>query len=312
MIAVMYSNYSPSPAHLARLGSMAGTGRVKVADSAQKALEIAAETEVVLGHRYLRQILPAAQRLRWVQTTAAGVDQLPWESLRKRGIVLTRNIQNSRAVAHHVLAMAWALLRRVPECATAQHRHIWTATPDLLPLPLPLPRTALVLGLGAIGLCAAQLLRGLGLYVRGTSLSGTKTQRQGCDQFVSADAWREYLPDTDVLVLAMPDTEATRKSIGAKELAAMPGHAVLVNVARAGLVDLDALIAALHAGQLGGAALDVMDPLPDASAHVWDTPNLLLTPKLAAYHPDMQTDFETFAEAQVARYLAGEMLHNLV
>lgn len=308
MITVMYSNYAPSPAHLARLEAMAGAGRVHVADSESAALAMAGETEIVLGHRYLRQILPDAHRLRWVQTTAAGVDHLPWEILRERGIVLTRNTQNSRAVAHHVLALTWALLRRLPETADAQRHRVWAAPPAMLPLP----RTAMVLGLGAIGLCTADLLRGLGLYVRGTSLSGTEAQRQGCDQFVSADNWREYLPETDVLVLAMPYTESSRRAIGEPELAALPKHAVLVNIARAGLLDLDALIAALQAGRLGGAALDVMDPLPDAESPAWCTPGLMLTPKVAAYHPDMQADFEAFVEAQVERYLAGRPLHDLV
>lgn len=308
MITVMYSNYTPSPAHLARLEAMVGPGRVNVADSESTALTLAGETEIVLGHRYLRQILPEAHRLRWVQATSAGFDHLPWEILRERGILFSRNTRNSRAVAHHVLALIWSLLRRLPETMDAQRRHVWAAPPVMLPLP----RTALVLGLGATGLCIVKLLRGLGLYVRGTSLSGTEAQRLGCDQFLSADIWRAYLPETDILVLAMPYTDSTRGCIGERELAALPDHAVLVNIARAGLLDLGALIAALQAGRLGGAALDVMDPRPEASAPVWDTPGLLLTPGVAAYHTDMQADFEAFAEAQVERYLTGKSLHCVV
>lgn len=305
MITVMYSNYTPSPAHLSRLEAMVGEGRVHVADSESTALALASETEIVLGHRYLRQILPEAHRLRWVQTTAGGIDHLPWKILSERGILLSRSTQNSRAVAHHVLALAWALLRRLPDTIDAQRRHEWGVPPAMLPLP----RTAMVLGLGAIGLCTARLLRGMGLYVRGTSLSGTEAQRRGCDQFVPADTWREYLPETDILVLAVPYTDATRGSVGKRELAALPKHAVLVNVARAELLDLDALMAALQARRLGGAALDVMNPLPDAASPVWGTPGLLVTPKVAAYHPNMQADFEAFAESQVERYLAGESLH---
>ena len=307
MITLMYSNYRPSPAHIARLETMAGSGRVHVADSEAAALALAGETEIVLGQRYLRQILPVAKRLRWVQTTAAGIDQLPWEALRERGILLTRNTLNSQAIAHHTLAMIWALLRRLPETMDAQRRHEWSAPPAMLPLP----RTALVLGLGAIGLGIARLLRGVGLYVRGTSLSGTEAQRLGCDQFVSVDTWRDFLGDTDILVLAMPYSRSTSRSVGQRELAALPNHAVLVNVARAGVLDLDALISTLNAGGLGGAALDVMDPQPAPSDPVWDAPGLLLTPKVAAYHPDMQDDFEAFAEAQVKRFLAGQPLHCL-
>lgn len=304
MITLMYSNYAPSPRHLAQLETLAAGGSVVVADCEATARAAAGETEIILGHRYLRQTLPEAHRLRWVQTSAGGFDHLPWEILQQRGIILTRNTLNSAAIAHHVLALTWALLRRLPVTCAAQQRHVWTTPPEMLPVP----RTALVLGLGAIGIRIAGLLRGVGLFVRGTSLSGTAEQRLACDQFVGAAAWRAYLPETDVLVLAMPLTEQTRGVVGAAELAALPCHAVLINIARAGLLDLAAVLTALQSKQLGGAALDVLEPQPEPTSPLWETPGLLLTPKVAAYHPGMQADFELFVEAQVERYVKREPL----
>jgi phosphoglycerate dehydrogenase-like enzyme len=300
----MYSNYAPSHEHLARLEAMVGDGKVHVAHDTESAIAFAKTSEIVFGHRYLRQILPVADRLRWVQTTAGGVDQLPWQELRERCILLTRNTLNSQAIAHHSVALAWALIRRLPETFSAQTQRIWAPPPAMLPIP----RTAMVLGLGSVGLNTVKLLRGLGLRVLGTSLSGTDTQRQACDQYVSHHAWRNHLHEVDLLVLAMPYTELTHKCVGKTELAALPAHAVLVNIARAGLLDMEALISALNAGKLGGAALDVMDPLPEPTDNVWETSNLLLTPKVSAYHPQMQAAFENFAEAQLERYLAGEPL----
>jgi len=308
VIMVMYSNYAPSVDHIRRLEEIARAGCVVVAGSEAEALAHAGSTQIVLGHRYLRQVLPQAPDLRWVQTTAAGFDQLPAPELHRRGITLTRNPLNARAISQHALALAWALLRRLPLAMQAQSRGEWAA-----PFPmLPLPRTALVLGLGTTCAHVAALLRGTGLHVRGTDKAGTRAQRQACDEFLDAGHWRDALAHTDILVLALPLDESTRECIGESELALLPRHAVVVNVARAGLVALPALVAALRAGRIGGAALDVLDPVPAVDDPLWTTPNLLMTPKVAAFHPGMQEDFEAFAEAQVRRFLAGASLEAIV
>jgi phosphoglycerate dehydrogenase-like enzyme len=308
VITLMYSNFAPSADHVRRLQELAGGGRVAVAASEDDALAFAQATQIVLGHRWLRQLLPHAPGLRWVQTTAAGYDQLPWLELARRGITLTRNPMNSASIAHHAVALAWALLRRLPDAVRAQSAGRWAAPFAMLPLP----RTALVLGLGAIGMQVARLLRNLGLYVRGTSNSGSSAQRKACDEFVDAGHWREALRDTDILVLALPLDETTRGCIGARELAALPAHAVLVSIARDGILDRSALLDALRSGRIGGAGLDALDPIPAAADPLWTTPNLLITPKVSAYHPDMQEKFEAFAELQTRHFLSGTPLEAVV
>ena len=308
MITLMYSNFAPSADHVRRLQELAGSDRVAVAASEDDALAYAPSTQVALGHRWLRQLLPHAPGLSWVQTTAAGYDQLPWAELARRGVTLTRNPMNSASIAHHAVALAWALLRRLPDAVLAQSTGRWAAPFAMLPLP----RTALVLGLGAIGMQVSRLLRGLGLHVRGTSNTGSTSQQEGCDEFVAASRWRDELPDTDILVLALPLDETTRGCIGARELAALPVHAVLVSIARDGLIDRPALLDALRSGSIGGAGLDALDPIPAADDPLWTTPNLLITSKISAYHPDMQQKFEAFAELQTRRFLSGAPLEAVV
>jgi phosphoglycerate dehydrogenase-like enzyme len=308
VITLMYSNYAPSADHVRRLEDLAGRGQVHVAASEADALAHAASTQVVLGHRYLRQLLPDAPALRWVQTTAAGYDQLPWRELAERGIVLTRNPLNALSIAHHAVSLAWALLRRLPQAMQAQSRGVWASPFSMLPLP----RTALVLGLGTVGMHTANLLRGLGLRVRGSARSLTNARQQACDEFVDTDHWRDALADTDILVLALPLTETTRHCIGERELDLLPEHSILINVARAALVDLPELVDALRDGRIGGAALDVLDPVPGPDDRLWTTPNLLITPKVAAFHPGMQEEFEAFAEAQVRRFLSDAPLEAVV
>jgi len=308
VILLMYSNYVPSADHVRRLEDIAGAGSVAVTRSDSDALACAASAEIVLGHRYLRQLLPHAPRLRWVQTTAAGVDQLPWQELEKRGVVLSRNPLNAGSIAHHAISLAWALLRRLPPAMHDQADGVW-GPPAVM---LPLPRTALVLGLGAVGTQVAKLLCGLGLRVRGCDREPTGARIQACDEFLDTDHWRDALADTDILVLAVPLDDRTRHCIGARELARLPEHALVINIARAGVVDMAALVDALRSGAIGGAGLDVLDPVPAADDPLWTTPNLLITPKVAAHHPGMQADFEAFAEAQTRRFLSGAPLEAVV
>lgn len=300
----MYSNFAPGADHVARLQEMAGAGDVRVVRDEAGAIAAAPLTQVVFGHRWLRQLLPHAPALRWVQTSAGGYDQLPWQELRARGVVLTRNPANSEAIAQHALALAWALQRRLPQAFAAQARGEW-ASPFAM---LAAPRQALVLGLGAIGSEIARLLRGLGVRVRGCARRAGAAHSAACDEFVAAEHWCDALADTDLLVVALPLDATTRGCIGARELAALPAHALVVNVAREAIVERAALVDALRAGRLGGAATDLLDPVPPPDDPLWTTPNLLITPKVAAYHPDLQSRFEAFAEAQLRRWLAGEPL----
>src|SRR5262249_15013765 len=137
---------------------------------------------------------------------------------------------------------------------------------------LPLPRTALVLGLGTIGSEIARLLRGLGLHVRGCARSATPAQRHACDEFVDSAHWRDLLGATDLLMLALPLDATTRGCIGTREFAAMPPHAIVVNVARDAVIERAALVAALREARIGAAALDVLDPVPPSDDPLWTTP----------------------------------------
>jgi len=310
MILVMYSNFLPSDRHKAALADL-GRGRmVHVAQDEADAVAHAPHAEIILGHRYLRQVLPRAQRLRWVQSTAGGIDILQAPELLQQQISVSRNPIHSAVIAQHALAMAWALLRRIPEATLFQAKGKWAA-PSLL-LPLPLPRTAHVMGLGEIGKEICRLLRALGIKVRGTARSGSLEQRAVCDEFIPFDDWRCALGDSDLCFIALPLTSTTRGIMGAAEIEQLPPHAVIVNIARGQIMDMHALTTALRAGKLGGAAVDVFDPIPASDSSLWHTPHLLITPKMSSYHPGMQEQTELFIEKQVARYMQGEPLLHVV
>lgn len=308
MILLMYSNFAPSRDHLERLAELSGGMQVCPAQSEEEAVALAPKAEIILGHRYLRQSLAHATNVRWVQSTAAGMDAIITPVLLQRGPVLTRSTVASHAVAFHAFSMAAALVRSLPECIGKQ-KSARLSRPENL---LPFPKKTMILGLGEIGRAIADLMRGMGMRVVGVARTSSVVKEECCDELVVGNGWRNHLKDADILFVSLPLSPETRGIINADVIAALPSHAVIVNVGRGGCMDWPTASGALEKGELGGLAVDAIDDLPEASDPVWRRDNFLLTPKIAALHPGFQKDLEGFIESQVGRYFRGEPLLNAV
>jgi phosphoglycerate dehydrogenase-like enzyme len=167
----------------------------------------------------------------------------------------------------------------------------------------------LILGLGDLGRAIARVLRPFGAHVIGVRRSAEPVPE--VDRTLPVSALREALPAANILIIAASLTADTRGLIGAPELALLPRGSYVVNVARGGLLDEAALIAALQSGHLAGAALDVFErePLPPESP-LWSMPNVIVTPHAAA-HTEATDDraVDLFA-ANLRRFLDGEPLVN--
>jgi phosphoglycerate dehydrogenase-like enzyme len=300
----MYSNFVPSAAHLRRLHDAAPGREVAVCGSEADALRLAGDAEVFLGHRYLRQSVPHAPRLRWVQSTAGGLDHVVSRPLIERAVKITRCNVNADSVALHAVTLLLAMVRCLPEAVLAQARGEWAAPFAMLELP----RRAAVLGMGPIGRAIAAHLQGLGVEVIGVARHADAEAARSCAQLCVDGSWRALLHSVDACMIALPLTRLTRGLVDRSALAALPDHALVVNVGRGAVLDVTALAERLHAGRLGGAALDVLDEPPSAGDPLWTVPRLLITPKVASYHPAMQARIEAFVEAQLGRYVRGEPL----
>jgi phosphoglycerate dehydrogenase-like enzyme len=146
-------------------------------------------------------------------------------------------------------------------------------------------------------------------------LAVTRTGREvdGAHESLSADHLDAVWPRSDVVVLAAPATPGTRHLIGAAELEALPADALLVNVARGSLVDTEALTAALAAGTIGGAALDVTDPEPLPDGHpLWREPRCLITPHAANPAAAQLPRLCRLVEENVRRFADGSPLLGVV
>lgn len=309
-IVLMYSLAPPSPAHLHRMRTLAEGHDVIVVGDETQALAATADADIILGHRFLRQCLPGAKRLRWVQTSAQGVDRLPLDELAERHVVLTRSTLDAQTVAAHAVALAWSLARALPEAQRRQTDQSWDQRLGFAPLP----QHALVMGHGAIGQSIAQRLRSQGIVVncarRGTFPEASASP---CERVVTGQAWRDVLPTIDWCFLALPHTPETSGMFDEQALRRLPRHALLVNVGRGETLDTQALLRVLDEGHLAGVGLDVMQPEPLPPGHpLWQAPRILITPHIASHHPRRNEQVERYFEAQLARYLADEPLVDTV
>lgn len=247
-----------------------------------------------------RETLAALPRLRVVQLLSAGVE--PWVPVIPDGVQLCngRGIHGG-STAELALAGLLAIVRRLPRAWEAQGRHEWRRFGSR---GLD-GRRVLVLGAGDIGERVAAAARVFDAEV-------TVVARRRRDGVHALDELPQLLPHHDVVVVALPQTPQTAGLVDAAFLAALPDGAVVVNVARGGLVDTGALLAELTARRLH-AFLDVTDPEPLPADHpLWDAPNLLLTPHVGGGTKGWDERAYRLVAAQVRRYVAGEPLENLV
>jgi phosphoglycerate dehydrogenase-like enzyme len=272
--------------------------------------------DVAFSGHVSRDQLAAAPRLQWIHSPAAGVGGMLYPEMLQRAVVIT----NSRGMAadtmaEHAIAVTLAMFRRLHVAIRRQAERRWAQ--DEISAPPPNRSLAgarvLVVGLGAIGGAAAARFAALGARVSGIRRRPEASRRPGVDAVVGPAQLETLLPEADVVLVAAPHTAETRHLIGARELSLMKSDALLVNVSRGNLVDETALAAALQAGRIGGAALDVFEHEPlAADSPLWALPNVLITPHTSGFRPD-HWDAATglFAE-NLRRFEAGRPLLNVV
>ncbi|MEL6520955.1 MAG: NAD(P)-dependent oxidoreductase [Pseudomonadota bacterium] len=302
-VLLMHSKFAPSEGHLERLRA-AAQGTVTVARSEAAAWDGIADAHIVIGHRYLRQSLPNASCLQWVQSTGSGVDRLPLDDLKRRGVRLTSNPSANRLVARHAVVLAWAMARQIP---SARDRQVLGQWDNGFTWPA-LPKRAMIFGYGTIGAEIARILTGDGIETHVVVRQARNRPDPNVARFYT-DSWWDVLPEMDWVLLALPNTPETVNLFGEQTLRQMRSGAILVNVGRGNAIDLAALRIVLEAGHLGGAALDVIDPKPQsADDDLWRMPRLMLTPHVAAHAIEAAEWFEVFMEDQLSRALKGEPL----
>ena len=258
---------------------------------------------VVLPYRFDRsdgELLASMPRLAVVQTQTAGVEHIaPWvpdDVLLCNG----RGIHDT-STAELALTLVLASLRGIPDFVRAQGRSSWE--PDLRPALAD--KEVLIVGYGQIGAAIEERLLPF-------ECSVTRVARSERDGVHPIGELPDLVPTADVVLLIVPGTTETTGLFDATMLARMKTGALLVNVSRGPVVDTDALVAELESGRLH-AALDVVDPEPLPARHpLWDAPNLLLVPHVGGNSTAMEPRADRLIREQLARYVAGEPLANVM
>lgn len=267
-----------------------------------------ADAEIFFGF-HTPEVFRHASSLRWIQTTSAGLDKILKPELVERGLLVT----NASGVhAPSVVEVAWALTlavaRGIPDYVRQQQQHLWKWAPlhDLK------DATAGVIGLGGIGRRYANVAAAFGMRVRAVDLH-QPPQPAEVESLWGIERLDELLALSDVVLVSCPYTPQTHYLIEERRLACMKPTAILINIARGGIVQETALAAALRAGRIAGAGLDVCEtePLP-ADSPLWDVPNLLITAHCAGLSSRRMHRLAEFFCQNLRRYRSQEPLLNLV
>ena len=301
---------------LERFGSIAGLelAVVEGIDSLTAALA-GAEALVISQTAYdarVAEVLRAhGRQLRFIQLMNAGYDGPLKHGVPPGVLVAKAGDAWSPGLAEHALALMLALAKCVPQILENQAKHGWerkfTARMDGLD-----GKTLAIIGYGSIGHEVAKRAGAFGMHVIG--VSRTAKPKPQADEVQPVSALHAVLARADVIVLAAPLTAETRHMIDARALALCKPSAVLINVARGGLIDQAALGAALANGTIAAAGIDVTDPEPLPPDHpLWSSPNLIISPHVAGSCGARGRErLADFVAENVGRFVAGEAVTHTV
>jgi glyoxylate/hydroxypyruvate reductase A len=285
----------------------------RTSDQEEQFLNWLAEADIMwdFDRRLTPRLPELAPRLKWIHATSSGIGVFVKKTGLDQSSITITNAAGIHAIPlaeHSLLAMLY-FTKNVPFIRKEQSAHHWEryCNKELR------GSTVGVIGLGAVGQEVARLAKANGLKVLGVKRNANVDPVSlNVDELYPQSGLHEVLPRCDFLVLIVPHTPETEGMIGEQELALLPKGAVLINIARGAVVDEDALIASLHNGHLGGAALDVarIEPLPQESP-LWAMENVLITPHSASTVTlENQRLTDLFCE-NLRRFAEGRTLRNL-
>jgi len=261
-----------------------------------------ADILITFGAHMSDHVLKEGVRLKWVQAVGTGVDGIIGEpSLRDDVLVTNMHGQiMADSMSEAAIMLMLALSRGLPRALRNQGRRKW----DRFPAGLLNGKTVGIFGVGAIAADLAPKCKAFGMKVEG--ISSAVRSVPGFDRMYGRDELEQAVRGFDFLVLLTPYTPQTHGIVNAGVFAEMKPTSNVLNLARGGVVDEDALVEALQAGKIAGAALDVFVEEPLREDHpFWSMENVIVTPHLGGFHDQYAERALPTIEENVRRYLAG-------
>ncbi|ELZ00912.1 D-isomer specific 2-hydroxyacid dehydrogenase NAD-binding protein [Natrialba chahannaoensis JCM 10990] len=256
---------------------------VSLARTPQEERELVPQAQVVTGITIEEGLLERAERLELFACTFAGTDHVPMDALAEHGVAVTNaGGIHAPGIAEQSIGNMLVFARNLHEGWRRKQHNEWRhfQSHEFT------DSTVTVVGLGSIGQEIVKRLEGFGVETIGIrytpSKGGPTDEVRGFGEAEIHDAFAR----SDYVVLACPLNDLTRNLVSTDELATLPPNAVVVNAARGGIIDTDALVAALQSNAIRGAALDVTEPEPLPNDHeLWDLENCLITPHTGGHTP---------------------------
>lgn len=296
------------PEQIRELRAVAPGAQIVSANGADAAAQLA-DAEAIIEPPNSR-VFEQAPKLRWVQTNSAGIERFVG-GLRNRPVTLTncRIIQGPN-IADHAMALLLGLTRGIPRSVAMMANEEWgRGQTRLVELS---GKTAVIVGVGGIGMQIAQRAHAFGMTVIGVDLRDVP-YTYFLKKVVRPDRLDEVLPEADVLFVAAPLTPETKGMIGERQFNLMKRDGFFVAVSRGGLYQTPALLKALDAKHLAGAGLDVTDPEPLPKGHpLWKFDNVIITPHSAGGSDGVGARRMALYKENLRRFVAGEPLLHVV
>ncbi|GAB6880619.1 D-2-hydroxyacid dehydrogenase [Halorubrum gandharaense] len=273
--------------------------------------ELVRHARIVTGIGIDPELVADAERLELFACTFAGTDHLPVEKLVEHGVSVTNaGGIHAPGIAEQAIGNMLVFARRLHEGWRRKSNHEWRHFQSTEFTG----STVTVVGLGSIGHAVVQRLQGFEVETIGIRYTPEKGGPTDEVHGFEEAAIHEAFSRSDYVVLACPLNDLTRGLVGEAELATLPPNAVVVNAARGGIVDTDALVSALQTNGIRGAALDVTDPEPLPNDHVlWDLENCLITAHTGGHTPNHWDRLADIVAKNVAAMEEGDgELENVV
>ena len=296
---------------LEQLREAAPTVEIVVAQNQNDALNKIVDADAASGF-VTPEFIRAGKKLRWVQVSSAGVESYLFPELVESDIILT----NAKGVygihiAEHVMALILNFGRAINILIRRQSDEIWESRANLPVIEIA-DQTLGIIGLGGIGLEVAQKAHALGMRI--LAVDPTQTyQPDYVEHLWHLDKLHDMLSESDFVAICCPLTPQTRHMMSTEEFQCMKPTAYLINIARGGIVDQEALIKALEAKEIAGAGLDVTEPEPLPKGNpLWQMENVIITPHMAGQSPVSSRRLMAVLCENLKRFANDETLLNVV
>lgn len=315
-VRVLVSFDLPS-AHVKKIEDVAANLEVFQSEEQKELLDLVKDADILFAGFFSLEMLLAARKLKWIQTTGAGVDRFLFPEVVKSRVVITNaGGVHPIPISEHAIGMMLCFCRKLHLFVRNQMQRkwerydSWTSAEQIEELS---GKTVGIVGLGRIGGEIAEKAKCLGMKVLATRRDSSRPLPAYVDRFVNPKDLKQLLAESDFVVLSLPLTKETERMIGEDQLKSMKKTGYLINVSRGRIVQEDRLAQALKEGWIAGAGLDTFEnePLPQDS-ELWGLENVIITPHVAGLTPHYLERLTSIFCENLTRFLRNEPLANVV